>query len=80
MKLLLRVKPELCDIETADGETAHDIARSMGYDLCVDLVRNSALILNYLALVNIKQEGFYTCQSITYSKHFYLSSSNNGIT
>ncbi len=46
MKLLLRVKPELCDIETADGETAHDIARSMGYDLCVDLVRKKMFYSN----------------------------------
>ena len=37
MKLLLRVCPELCEIENADGETALDIARSMNYDLCVEL-------------------------------------------
>ena len=41
MKLLLRVSPELCDLENAEGETALDIARSMNYDLCVELVRIS---------------------------------------
>lgn len=41
MKLLLRTKPELANIENADGKTALDIARDNGFQLCSDLLQAS---------------------------------------
>ncbi len=49
MKLLLRVRPELAELESADGETPLDIARSMNYELCVELVSDACAVLRLVA-------------------------------
>ncbi|XP_060068133.1 arfGAP with SH3 domain, ANK repeat and PH domain-containing protein-like [Ylistrum balloti] len=39
MKLLLRTKPELANVENSDGKTALDIARENDFQLCADLLK-----------------------------------------
>ncbi|XP_033727336.1 arf-GAP with SH3 domain, ANK repeat and PH domain-containing protein 2-like isoform X2 [Pecten maximus] len=41
MKLLLRTKPDLANVENADSKTALDIARDNGFQLCADLLQAS---------------------------------------
>lgn len=41
MKLLLRVRPDLADIENGEGQTALEIAREMGNDTCVELLTHA---------------------------------------
>ncbi|KAL8610659.1 hypothetical protein ACOMHN_047228 [Nucella lapillus] len=41
MKLLLRTRPDLANIENKAGKTPLDIAREAGYQLCTDLVKSA---------------------------------------
>ena len=42
MKLILRVQPDCAQHENARGQTPLDIARELGHELCVELVRTLA--------------------------------------
>ena len=55
MKLLLRLSPELVEIENANNQTAMDIAREMGHESCVELVSFSSFqtkIFNVVCMYN----------------------------
>ena len=41
MKLLLRVRPDLAEIENAEDQTALDLAREMHNDTCVELLSHA---------------------------------------
>ena len=43
MKLLLRLRPDLCEVENGDGQTALDIARQYDHQVCIDIVSPLAL-------------------------------------
>ena len=41
MKLLLRVRPDLAEVENADQQTALDVARQLQNDTCVELLSHA---------------------------------------
>ena len=41
LKLLLRVRPDLADIENLEGQTALDIAKEQNNDLCMELLNHA---------------------------------------
>jgi len=45
MKLLLRTRPDLANIENTEGKTALDIANETSSPLCVDLVSISSVCI-----------------------------------